>query len=582
MHIHRIELILPYRDTLNHTQALSDDACNGLKIDTIVIVGNPDQSTKESWMKTDYMGVMINSANVLIDRCYAEGVHIPLKLIGKNSKCKLLETLNTSGDGFQLCGDYTLLEKADVTGLLDIYPYHVDHSDVGMLFPVRGSKVLKGAKASNITLHKSGHKWEHPNPQGILAPDDQTDECTIEHCHLVGVHREHGVRFGLATNCTVKNVTTNGAIAYGDRKRGQKGHNNRAIDCDAPRIVFEDNSQAIEQEQQIMTIDRKRFFDEVRDSLFHGELTQEQVSGMDSILDAWESLVEELNANYVAYSMATVYHETNETMQPIKEYGGELYLRRMYDIEGDRPHKAKELGNCYPGDGIKFCGMGFVQLTGRGNYEKQGKKNGVDLVNNPELMLEPALSAKVLVSGMLDGDFTGRGLSDYVTHEGFDVLNARRIINGTDKAGLIAGYYEKFMVAVIASLSVEQSEIAYDSPEQAPGVQIKPAEDMTNYYDPVRDGPITPEPIPEPAQVAKPEENSSALSRMLSGKKTHIGMLISGGIGAAAMFGLIPGMTAEAGANMLQSAFAISGTRSAIPKLMIMGIKAYASQKVRK
>ena len=63
---------------------------------------------------------------------------------------------------------------------------------------------------------------------------------------------------------------------------------------------------------------------------------------------------------------------------------------------------------------------------------------------------------------------------------------------------------------------------------------------------------------------------------VLSGKKTHIGMIISGLIGLGAMFGFIPGISAEAGAGMLQAAFAISGTRSAIPNLIIMGIKKYA------
>jgi len=51
-------------------------------------------------------------------------------------------------------------------------------------------------------------------------------------------------------------------------------------------------------------------------------------------------------------------HETASTMQPIKEIGNAAYFKRMYDIEGARPAKARELGNIHPGDGAKFCGMG--------------------------------------------------------------------------------------------------------------------------------------------------------------------------------------------------------------------------------
>lgn len=617
-HIRSITINAGRRTGKKKIQLLQDSECEGLTIDNIVISAEPDQNTKQSWMDTDFLGVAINSPNVNIDYLTTERVHIPLKLLGKNSCCNYLNTTNTSGDGFQVCGDGSELNQADIHGLLDVYPYEMDHSDVGMLFPIRGRKVLKDAIVQNVKLHKTGHKWEHPNPQGILAPDDSLLNCLVADCELYGVHEEHGVRFGHAMECTVSNVKTNGDIAFGCRKdHSVKGFGNQVInDCEARQVAFEDGSQknATEITQENNMFDRELFYNIVRDSLFSGMLLQPQVDGMNAIFNAWDSHNKQ-PMEWIAYSLATTYHETGDhtgpTMQPIKEMGGYSYFQRMYDIEGERPYKAKELGNLTPGDGAMFCGRGFVQLTGRSNYQSQGDKHNIDLINDPDLMLTPGISAAVLVSGMVDGDFTGKGFNDYTSGLGFDAVNARRIINGTDKASLIAGYYEKFLYALEAAKAENKATYSpVDKPEPATqhqthepkdmeaiiktmmsdglvqmrediktdllkNVTIKAPEDMTHYHE-TRDGAITPEVI-EPV----PGEQPNRLQSWLSGKKTHLGMLVSGGIGIAGMFGLVPGISAEAGANMLQSAFAISGTRSAIPKLLVMGLTQYAKARAK-
>lgn len=64
----------------------------------------------------------------------------------------------------------------------------------------------------------------------------------------------------------------------------------------------------------------------------------------------------------------------------------------------------------------------------------------VDLVNNPDLALNPQIAAEILVVGMEKGLFTGKKLSTYINNESNDFVNARRIINGVDRAQLIAGY----------------------------------------------------------------------------------------------------------------------------------------------
>src|SRR5262249_5994763 len=89
--------------------------------------------------------------------------------------------------------------------------------------------------------------------------------------------------------------------------------------------------------------------------------------------------------------LAQVAHESVEFVY-MKELGGHDYFMRMYDITGDRPAKARELGNLSPGDGAKYPGRGPIQVTGKNNYRECGKSPGLDLVNHPELLEQPAIA----------------------------------------------------------------------------------------------------------------------------------------------------------------------------------------------
>lgn len=107
-----------------------------------------------------------------------------------------------------------------------------------------------------------------------------------------------------------------------------------------------------------------------------------------------------------------------------------------------------DLGNTQPGDGQRFKGRGYVQITGRSNYTKWSQRLGIDLINNPGLASDPAIAAKILVLGMRDGSFTGVGLSNYINGSKQDFFNARRIVNGTDKASAIAQIAESYLNAL--------------------------------------------------------------------------------------------------------------------------------------
>lgn len=127
-----------------------------------------------------------------------------------------------------------------------------------------------------------------------------------------------------------------------------------------------------------------------------------------------------LPRNQAAYVLATAYHESAHTMKPVREYGGETYLRSK---------------SYYP-----YVGMGYVQLTWKTNYRKASEKLGVNFIQAPKRLLEPRYAAPILVIGMKEGWFTGKKLSDYMTLRKSDFEGARRVINGTDQARKIATY----------------------------------------------------------------------------------------------------------------------------------------------
>jgi putative chitinase len=192
------------------------------------------------------------------------------------------------------------------------------------------------------------------------------------------------------------------------------------------------------------------FFDVLRKGLLGPTLSATEVDGCNAILKAMEGAP----LSWTAYALATAYHETASTMQPIREYGGPTYFTRMYDVTGARPKMAVANGNTCAGDGPKYCGRGFVQLTWKNNYERAGKECGVDLVQYPDHAMRPDVAAKIMRQGMEKGWFTGKGFADYLPPIGRAdrgaFTQARRIINGSDRAAQIADHAAQFQTALEA------------------------------------------------------------------------------------------------------------------------------------
>jgi len=135
-------------------------------------------------------------------------------------------------------------------------------------------------------------------------------------------------------------------------------------------------------------------------------------------------------AEQVQYVLATVEHETNGTFKPVKEayWLSEKWRKRNLYY--------------YP-----YYGRGFVQITHKENYAKFSKLLGVDLVKKPNLALDFENSIFILVYGMKHGTFTGLKLDDFFSANGSNFYDARRIINGMDKAKKIALLAQKTKVS---------------------------------------------------------------------------------------------------------------------------------------
>ena len=197
-------------------------------------------------------------------------------------------------------------------------------------------------------------------------------------------------------------------------------------------------------------IDRIKFFSLIIKNIFHNHLKQSQVNGINFILDEWEKS-EFTDLRWLAYMLGTCFHETAETMQPIHEYGNDSYFTRLYGIEGNNPNRAKRMGNTKIGDGIIYCGRGFVQLTWKNNYKRMGDLLGIDLVNNPDLAMGPGIAVKIMFLGMTSekkNTFSGVNLSQYFNEDIEDWEGARKIINGTDHKELLAETSIKFYKAL--------------------------------------------------------------------------------------------------------------------------------------
>jgi putative chitinase len=144
-----------------------------------------------------------------------------------------------------------------------------------------------------------------------------------------------------------------------------------------------------------VVVNADRFFAAVR-PLFGGKFTTGQVASLNALLTAGAAVLPNVQA--LAYLLATAWHETGHTMMPVREGSrgaGKDYGRQL-DMGTGPGHRVP-----YATPAQLYYGRGFVQITWLTNYRSQSRIVGADLVNNPDLALQPAIATQIAVQGML-------------------------------------------------------------------------------------------------------------------------------------------------------------------------------------
>lgn len=133
---------------------------------------------------------------------------------------------------------------------------------------------------------------------------------------------------------------------------------------------------------------------------------------------------------------------------PVAQRGPALF-ERVYGL--GNPAKARELGNTQPGDGWRYRGGGLIQTTGRANFRKRGKKCGVDLEANPDLITSAAYALLPALAEWAEGKLNAAADRD-------DILTITHKINGGENGLVDRKAWLKKLKATIKSVEIETGE----------------------------------------------------------------------------------------------------------------------------
>ncbi len=193
-----------------------------------------------------------------------------------------------------------------------------------------------------------------------------------------------------------------------------------------------------------MNIDQQKRFTEV----FDRKLSPDQLEGISLLTDRALRASLEAPESQVAYILATAYWESALTFQPVREglaksdQEARVFVKKLFEDGRIKTNYAIPAEN-----GQSFYGRGYVQLTWEKNYRAMGDHLIGDphiFYHNPDMVMQPRLSAIIMVRGMIDGIFTDHKLGDFINRDRIDFVNARQTVNRMDRAEKIAEWAEHF------------------------------------------------------------------------------------------------------------------------------------------
>lgn len=229
-------------------------------------------------------------------------------------------------------------------------------------------------------------------------------------------------------------------------------------------ICSEANVNAyMDQNPRYSVVDKAIFYRTIRDIYDVYDRSGPHYAGTDAILDYWNEDQNLPDDRWLAYILATAYHETAFRMAPVRETlasDDDTAIRRLEDFYERRGSTGPVYWRPVEETGKAYFGRGYVQLTWDWNYKRADKR--FDIPNetsnddsyywNPTLALEPSSSIRITYDGMIYGWYTGHCLLRHIEpNRRADYGQARRIINGLDKASKIAEHAAHFMEAIDAA-----------------------------------------------------------------------------------------------------------------------------------
>lgn len=212
--------------------------------------------------------------------------------------------------------------------------------------------------------------------------------------------------------------------------------------------------------QRQTRIDKAKFYSEIRDdfSIYRNE--GDHYRGTDAILNYWNAHAELKDSRWLAYILATAYHETARKMFPVRETLASSDAQAISRLSSHSCCRNSTYWHVVQETGKSYFGRGYVQLTWATNYKRADQRFSIDTNNDrpssyywtPDLALQPDSSIRITYDGMIYGWFTGHCLLRHF-HPDREAAwkDARRIINGTDKAAKIAGEAQTFLTALRAA-----------------------------------------------------------------------------------------------------------------------------------
>ncbi len=201
-----------------------------------------------------------------------------------------------------------------------------------------------------------------------------------------------------------------------------------------------------------MTINRTFFFAHARQVLFDGALKPPQVVGISAILDKWEADMPNSDDRYLAYMLGTAHHETGRTMQPVRETFASSDVQAIARLNAAfKSGKLTWVKHPYwmpDVNGKSWLGRGLVQITHQANYQKLQTLTGIDITTDPNQAMVLSTAVAIMFQGMLTGAFTGKKLQDFFDGPKEKWREARSIINGLERADLVASYARQYYASI--------------------------------------------------------------------------------------------------------------------------------------